>query len=147
MAAPQRRPRNRTDPQRINRRPEGMPREASGRAPGGAWQSGARRGRAFLVLVLVPVLLMLGSVYLHTVATGFEREAARLEEERSRGEGEGERLEVRLTELSEPGRIRALASDGMGMRDPTAEDLETLDGTQGEDTADGGGEKEEEKAK
>jgi len=100
-----------------------------------------------LVLVLVPVLLMLGSVYLHTVATGFEREAARLEEERSRGEGEGERLEVRLTELSEPGRIRALASDGMGMRDPTAEDLETLDGTQGEDTADGGEEKEEEKAK
>ena len=100
-----------------------------------------------MVLVLVPVLLMLGSVYLHTVATGFQREAVRLEEERSRAEGEGERLEVRLTELSEPGRIRALASDGIGMRDPTAEDLEILDGRYREDIADGGGEQEEETAK
>ncbi len=147
MAAPQRRPRYRTDSQRTNRRPEGTPREAPGRAPGGVWQSEARRGKTFLVLVLVPVLLMLGSVYLHTVATGFEREAVRLEEERIRAEGEGERLEVRLTELSEPGRIRTLASDGMGMRDPTAEDLETLDERHGEDIADGGGEKEEETAK
>lgn len=146
MAAPQRRPRYRTDPQTIQR-PEGTPGETPGRAPRRAWRSGARRGRTFLVLVLVPVLLMLGSVYLHTVATGFEREAVRLEEERSRAEGEGERLEVRLTELSEPGRIRVLASDGIGMRDPTAEDLEILDGRYGEDIADGGGEQEEETAK
>ncbi len=146
MAAPQRRPRYRTDPKRTIRRLEGTLREAPGRAPEGAWRSGARRGRAFLMLVLVPVLLMLGSVYLHTVATGFKREAVRLEEEKTRAEGEGERLEVRLTELSEPGRIRALASGGMGMRDPTAEDLETFDGRHGEDVADGGGEKKEETA-
>lgn len=95
------------------------------------------------MLVVVPVLLMLGSVYLHTVAAGLSREAAELEEKKTEAEGEGERLEVQLTQLSEPGRIRPLAQKGLQMRDPGAEDLETYDGRYGEDVADGGGEKKE----
>jgi cell division protein FtsL len=95
------------------------------------------------VLVVVPVLLMLGSVYLHTVGAGLSREDAELEEKKTEAEGEGERLEVQLTQLSEPGRIRPLAQKGLQMRDPGAEDLETYDGRYGEDVADGGGEKKE----
>ncbi len=91
--------------------------------------------RSFLVLV-VPVFLMLGSVYTHTVASGLEREVVRLEEEKARAESEGERLEVRITELSEPGRIRALARENIGMRDP-GKDLETY-GSDGEDAVHGG---------
>ena len=98
----------------------------------------ARSGRAFVVFVVVPVLLMLGSIYVHTVAAGFAREAARLEEEKARAEGEGERLEVRVTELSEPGRIRALARESLWMEDPGAKDLRTHDGRNGEDVINGG---------
>ncbi len=87
-----------------------------------------------MVLVVVPVLLMLGSVYVHTVAAGLEREESRLEEEKVRAEGEGERLEVRVTELSEPGRIRGLARRDLGMRDPEG-DLEPYGG---EDVVNGG---------
>jgi len=101
------------------------------------------KGRIFVVLVVVPVLLMLGSVYVHSVAARLDGEAARLEEEKIRAEDEGERLEVRLTELSEPGRIRALASRDLEMRNPGGEDLETYDGSDGEDVVDGGGEKKE----
>ncbi|HZY57541.1 MAG TPA: cell division protein FtsL [Rubrobacteraceae bacterium] len=92
----------------------------------------------FVVLV-VPVLLMLGSVYAHNVAADYGREVARLEEENARAENEGKRLEVRITELSEPGRIRALARENLQMRDP-GEDLRTQ-GSDGEDMANGGGEK------
>lgn len=91
--------------------------------------------------MVVPVLLMLGSVYTHTVATGLEREAALLEEEKVRAESEGERLEVRVTELSEPGRIRTLAREKLGMRDP-GKDLETY-GRDGEDAVYGGEDKRE----
>ena len=94
------------------------------------------------MLVVVPVLLMLGSVYVHTVSAKLAGEAARLDEEKTRAEGEGERLEVQLTELSEPGRIRALARKSLQMQDPGAEDLETY-GRHGEDVVDGGGEKKE----
>ncbi len=97
-----------------------------------------------MVLVVVPVLLMLGSVYVHTVAAGLSREAARLEEEKKAAEGEGERLEVKITELSEPGRIRSLARGDVNMQDPGGEDLETYDGSDGEHVVDGGGEKKKE---
>ncbi len=93
------------------------------------------------MLVVVPLLLMLGSVYLHTVASGLKGEAARLAEERARAEGEGERLEVRLTELSEPGRIRSLARKGLQMRDPGAQDFEAYDGIHGEDVVNEGEQK------
>jgi cell division protein FtsL len=96
-----------------------------------------------MVLVVVPVLLMLGSVYVHTVAARLGNEVVRLEEEKKEAESETERLEVRITELSEPGRIRALARGDLGMRDPNGEDLETYDGTDGEGVVDGGGEKKE----
>ena len=96
-----------------------------------------------MVLVIVPVLLMLGSVYVHTVAARLGGEVARLEEEKKEAESEAERLEVKITELSEPGRIRALARGELDMRDPGGEDLETYNVTHGEDVS-GGGEKNEE---
>jgi cell division protein FtsL len=82
---------------------------------------------------------MLGSVYVHTVASKLKGEETRLEEEKARAEGEGERLEVRVTELSEPVTIRSLAREKLGMRDP-GKDLETYK-SEGEDVANGGGEK------
>lgn len=93
----------------------------------------------FVVLV-VPVLLMLGSVYAHNVAANYSGEVTRLEEENARAEDERDRLEVRITELSEPGRVRALARENLQMRDPGGKDLRTQ-GSDGEDTANGGGEK------
>lgn len=141
MAAPQRKARYRTDLERTARRPEAAPKRPQGRAPGEVTQRKSGRGRAFVLLVVVPLLLMLGSVYLHTVASGLKGEAARLEEERARAEGEGERLEVRLTELSEPGRIRSLARKGLQMRDPGAQDFETYDGRHGEDVVNEGEQK------
>jgi len=96
-----------------------------------------------VVLIVVPVLLMLGSVYVHTVAAGLEGEAARLEEERAWAESDGERLEVRVTELSEPGRIRALARKNLHMQEPSTKDLETY-GSVGEDVASDKGEKNKE---
>jgi cell division protein FtsL len=137
MAAPQRRLRYES--------PVGRPvrgwlegRGAPGRAQKRAWPRGAWLGRVLMVLV-VPVL-MLGSVYVHTVAAELEGEANRLEEEKALAESEGERLEVQVTELSEPGRIRKLAKENLGMQDP-GKDLMTY-GRDGEDVVSGGGEKE-----
>ena len=95
----------------------------------------------FAVLV-VPVLLMLGSVYVHTVAVVHGEEVARLEEEKASVEDEGERLEVQITELSEPKRIRTLAREKLQMRDPEGKDLgiETQ-GSDRKDVANEGGEK------
>ena len=42
-------------------------------------QKAAGRRRRFALLVVVPVLLMLGSVYLHTVAAGLDSRAAELD--------------------------------------------------------------------
>ena len=90
---------------------------------------------------MVPMLLMLGSVYAHAVAAGLNGEVARLVEEKARAEAEAERLEVKVTELSGPGRIRSLAREDLGMRDPAGEDLRTYDEGDGEDvTGDGVGE-------
>jgi cell division protein FtsL len=80
----------------------------------------------------MPVLLMLGSVYVHTVAAAHSGEAARLEEEKARAEDEGERLEVKITELLEPGRIRTLARDRLQMQDPGGKDL-WIQGSEGGD--------------
>ncbi len=77
----------------------------------------AGRRRRFALLVVVPVLLMLGSVYLHTVAAGLDAEAAELGVKLGRAQDEGERLEVRVTELSGSARVRKLAQR-MGMREP-----------------------------
>ena len=85
------------------------------------------------MLVVVPVVLMLGSVYVHTAAAGMQGEAARLTEEKADLETEAERLEVKVTELSEPGRVRGLARRDLGMRDPEAQTLRTYSGSDGED--------------
>ncbi|MDP8925982.1 MAG: cell division protein FtsL [Actinomycetota bacterium] len=118
----------------------GVSKEMTGRVGRrGAWKG----RRVFVVLVVVPVLLMLGSVYVHNVAAGLKGETARLEEEKARAESEGERLDVRITELSEPQRIRAMARKQLQMRDPGGKELETY-GRDGEDVANGGGEKKKE---
>jgi cell division protein FtsL len=83
-------------------------------------------------MVVVPMLLMLGSVYVHTLSAGLKGETARLEEEKSHAQSEGERLEVRITELSAPGRARELAREQLQMRDPNAKEIETY-GRDGED--------------
>ncbi|MDQ4128635.1 MAG: hypothetical protein M3151_11915 [Actinomycetota bacterium] len=84
------------------------------------------------MLVVVPVLLMLGSVYLHTVAADFEGKVAQLEDGLDRARAEGQRLEVRVAELSRAGRIRPLAAEKLGMRDPGSENLKVY-GRDGED--------------
>ncbi len=90
------------------------------------------RRRRFALLVVVPVLLMLGSVYLHTVAADFEGKVAQLEDGLDRARAEGQRLEVRVAELSRAGRIRPLAAEKLGMRDPGSENLKVY-GRDGED--------------
>ena len=144
MGAPQRRPQYRATAERgVRGHPEG--RNASARTPNKAAERRRRllHGRAFVALVLVPTFLMLGSVYLHTLATGLKGDVARLEEEKTGAESEGERLDVRITELSDPGRIRALARKRLQMQDPGGNDLATY-GNDGEDVVNGGGEKKKE---
>jgi cell division protein FtsL len=91
---------------------------------------------------MVPVVLMLGSVYVHTAAVRLKGEADRLDEEKIRVESEGERLEVRVTELSGSARIRRLARDDLGMQDPSGKGLKTYE-SDGEDVVSGGEQSEE----
>ena len=95
--------------------------------PGGAaGRKAAGRHRGFAVVVVIPVLLMLGSIYLHTVSAGLTGRAASLEERLVQIRAEGERLEVRVAELSGADRIRPLAIEKLGMKDPGG-DLEVYD--------------------
>lgn len=135
MAAPQRRYRASTAT-----RPVGRPVE-KGRPPAGAVarkKAASRRWR-FAVVVVVPVVLMLGSVYLHTVSTGLTGKIVALEEQLARTEAEGERLEVRVAELSRADRIKAFATEKLGLQDPSGADFEVYDGEDG--TRNGGEEK------
>src|SRR5215207_9021945 len=119
MVAPQRRPLYPSaagSSVRGRQEQRGTPAGALKRAGQRRW--GVLRGQAFVALVLVPMLLMLGSVYLHTVA-------AELEGEKASAESEGERLDVRVTELSDPGRVRTLARKGLQMQDPGGKDIAT----------------------
>ena len=95
------------------------------------------------MLVVVPVLLMLGSVYLHTGAAGLEGRVAQLERDLDGARAEGQRLEVRVAELSGAERIRPLAAEKLGMRAPGSEDLQVYgrdgeDGTQSWEEEEGG---------
>jgi cell division protein FtsL len=135
MAAPQRRyptpNRGRAAARPIGARRAGARKQASGRR------------RRFAVVVVVPVLLMLGSVYLHTLSARLEGEVADLEERLDRAATEGERWGIRVAELSRADRIRPLASERLGMRDPEGADLEVYesegeDGTRGEAEEEGG---------
>ena len=86
-------------------------------------QKAAGRRRRFALLVVVPVLLMLGSVYLNTVAAGLDSRAAALDVRLDRAREAGERLEVRVADLSGADRIRALAAEKLGMHEPKSTTL------------------------
>jgi len=91
--------------------------------------------------VLVPVLLMLGSVYLHTVSAGLAGGVAELEERLARAEAAGEKLGVRVAELSGADRIRPLAADELEMQDPSGADFRVYDHDGEDGTRDGAEEK------
>ncbi|MDN5697791.1 MAG: hypothetical protein L0G70_07430 [Rubrobacter sp.] len=104
----------------------------------------ARRWRAFFLLVVVPVLLMLGSVYIHAAAASVSETVAGLEEEREMAEVQQENLDLRLTELTAPERIRSEARD-LGLQEPTGS--VQVYGSQGEDGTDAAGRASEERAR
>src|SRR5215210_1647257 len=91
----------------------------------------AGRRRQFAMFVVVPVLLMLGSVYLHTVAAGLDTRAAEVGVKLDRAREEGERLEVRVTELSGSANIRERARK-LGMQQPGSSALKVY-GSKAED--------------
>lgn len=99
------------------------PRRAPQRSPERALRrKAAGRRRRFAMLVVVPVLLMLGSVYLHTVSAGLDSRAAELGAQLGRAKEKGERLQVKVTELSGSARVRELAGK-LGMRQPDSDAL------------------------
>lgn len=106
-------------------------------------RNAAARRRRFAMLVVVPVLLMLGSVYLHTIAAGLDTKADELGVKLDRAGQEGERLKVRVAELSGAARIRELAEEKLGMHEPGSRALkvyrsEAEDGTQDGKSQEGG---------
>lgn len=107
----------------------------------GAGQASRRKvaahRRRFLMLVVLPVLLMLGSVYLHTVSADLGHRVAVLEEQNARAASERENLDVRVSELSAPGRIRAEAQ-ALGMREPDSKDLRVYENNGEEGNQNGG---------
>ena len=129
MAAPQRRQRAAlpTEPAWPVRKrgPARRTRDATERKAAG-------RRRSFAALVVVPVLLMLGSVYMHTAAGGLNERVVVLQNELDRARAQGERLDVRVAELSGAERIRPLAAERLGMRAPESSDMRVY-GREGED--------------
>jgi cell division protein FtsL len=119
MAAPQRRFRATLPTEPAWPAPSRAPQKPPDRA---SLRKAAGRRRRFAMLVVVPVLLMLGSVYLHTVSAGLEARAADLGVELGRIQDKGERLQVKVTELSGSARIRELAGK-LGMRQPDSDAL------------------------
>lgn len=106
--------------------------------PGAARRKAAGHRRRFAVVVVVPVLLMLGSVYLHTISASLTGRVAFLEQRLAQTRAEGERLEVRVAELSRADRIRPLATEKLGMRDPRGKDLEVYEAAREDGVRDGG---------
>ena len=72
-------------------------------------------------------MLMLGSVYLHTVSAVLTDKAAYLDERLAEVRAKGERLDVRVAELSGARRIRSLAIEKLGMKDPRGARLKVYD--------------------
>jgi hypothetical protein len=132
MAAPQRR-------YRPPARPGPVSRPVEGKRPSGAVrQKEAARRRRFAVLVVVPVLLMLGSVYLHTISAALTGRTASLQERITQAQSRGERLEVRVAKLSGADRIRPLAGEKLGMQEPSGDDLKPYEPDREDGTRDGG---------
>jgi cell division protein FtsL len=119
MAAPQRRYRATLPTEPAWPAPSRAPQRSPERV---LRKKAAGRRRRFAMLVVVPVLLMLGSVYLHTVSAGLDARAADLGVQLGRVQDKGERLQVRVTELSGSARIRELAGK-LGMRQPDSDTL------------------------
>ncbi len=115
--------------ERPGRPPDGSPKRSPGRS-----RKEVLRRRKVMVLILLPVMLMLGSVYLHTVAADFGDRAATLQERADNAQAEQERLDIEVAKLSAPGRIRPLASGELQMREPASNDLKVY-GKDGEDEA------------
>ena len=136
MAAPQRRYRA-----PAPARPYVQPVERKRTGGATVRRKAAGRRQRFAAIVVVPVLLMLGSVYLHTVSAGLTGRVAYLEEQLAQTRGEGERLEVRVAELSRANRIRTFAVEKLGMQDPRGADLKVYDGDGEDGVHDGGEEK------
>jgi cell division protein FtsL len=114
-----------------------------GRSSGGvskreSHKEAALRRRRFAVVVVLPALLMMGSVYVHTVSAGVQEQVDGLEERLASAKAEKQELEVRVSELSQPGRVRE-AARRMGMRDAAGADIEVY-AKDGEDGADNRGE-------
>ena len=101
----------------------------------------ADRRRRFAMLVVVPVLLMLGSVYLNTLAAGLDAKAAELDVRLDRAREVGERLEVKVAELSGAERIVALAAEKLGMHEPKSNTLKVY-GVRAEDGKNDGAQQE-----
>ena len=117
MAAPQRHEARSAAPlQRPDRRGPGKQARPASRK-----RADANR-RRFAMLVVIPVLLMLGSVYLHTVSVNLGDRVAVLGEQNARASAEKETLDVQVSELSAPGRIRAEAR-AIGMKEPGSANL------------------------
>ena len=132
MAAPQRRRRTSASPRPVTQSPERK------KPDGAARQKAVGRYRRFVVVVVLPVLLMLGSVYLHTVSADLTGRVASLEEKVAQAQARGERLKVRVAELSRADRIRYLATQKLGMQDPGGEDLKAYQADREDGTHDGG---------
>jgi hypothetical protein len=133
MAAPQRRYRATLPTEPAWPTPGRAPRRSPERA---LRRKAAGRRRRFAMLVVVPVLLMLGSVYLHTVSAGLDAKAADLGVKLGRAQDKGERLQVRVTELSGSARIRELAGK-LGMRQPETDTLRVYGNESGGKAEDG----------
>ncbi len=130
MAAPQRRYRSTLPTEPAWPAWERAP---DGRRSGREERKTRGRKRRFAILVMVPVLLMLGSVYLHTVSAGVEGRAQGLQNELDTARAKGERLEVEVAKLSAADRVRPLAREKLGMRDAGSADLEVFKGGERED--------------
>lgn len=135
--APEPRPVERPPSRRPSERPERKTDKAARR-------KAALRRRSFISLVVIPVALMVGSVYLHTVSADVSERATNLEERITAAEAERESLEVRVAELSGSGRVGKLAEEDLHMRDPRAGDFEVYEGKAEDGKSSGTQRKEEE---
>ncbi len=124
MAAPQRKRRVRSSESRVSARPaqkgisERLQRERQRRR-----KAAIRRRRRFVALVVVPVLLMLGNVYVHKISNDLDAKTKDLRQQQARVEANGERLQVRVAQLSRPERVRTLAHRELNMKDPGSQDM------------------------
>ena len=91
------------------------------------------------MLVVVPVLLMLGSIYLHTVAANMGGKTEQLAGWISQANDDRQRLDLQVARLSSPERVIELAQKKLNMRAPNGEDIQIY-GNNGEDASRNGGE-------